>query len=588
MKNDIQQSYYVQYLKKIILNKCNIESLIDKLGINIEKRSSEPWNILIKTIYRDEQNPSMWISSVYNAFHCFSTNKSGNVITFYKDYMKQQNIDLSYEDACKQLLQLFNIDYNAMELSYDDIPFIDKQRIECFNELIKIATYYIFTEPGKKAIEYLNKRNINLETIKIFSLGYLDQKASKYLIKSKYYNLYKKYNIIDDNDNFYYNNYIIIPVFDKNNNPVSFTGRCIDDNNKVKYLNLPTYEGFQENQDLYNLNIAESSETIQEQSLYIVEGCFDVWRLFQLGIKNVVALKTSHISDKQIALIRETHFKEIILLLDADDPGKEAILKIAQSLKNAFYPDDYFNISIINDEDYLSSKLDPDSFFNQDNLTRTLSHKYDYLKNLLEEYFMKYKNNLIDVDTYLDEVGDLFTKYPSYLEKTKQIIQEDENKALDMKNIELYIQDDYAKCLYLINTFHIEHAYANKIISEIQSFQEKFQKYISYLRKIYMTVKEYYNPKTYKIQIYEKSKKKKIYGNPVIFIKVKHENREIFKIEINYKDDILLMLKRHNITSERNEKEFFNPKHINLRSTNEKKMLNEIKKYLKEGEKYEK
>jgi DNA primase len=79
---------------------------------------------------------------------------------------------------------------------------------------------------------------------------------------------------------------------------------------------------------LFNLHRAIQS---RDDTLILVEGFFDTFKIHQAGHSNVAALMGSKLSDRQTDLIA-THFNQVILMLDADEAGKAATAKAATTL----------------------------------------------------------------------------------------------------------------------------------------------------------------------------------------------------------------------------------------------------------------
>ena len=110
---------------------------------------------------------------------------------------------------------------------------------------------------------------------------------------------------------------------------IAYAGRWPGDTDKEKYL-FP--KGFKKSLELFNFN-----RVIQEpvdRPLIIVEGFFDCMKLWQCGVRRVIALMGSSLSFLQEELIR-THTKansEIIVMLDEDEAGQEAREEIAGRL----------------------------------------------------------------------------------------------------------------------------------------------------------------------------------------------------------------------------------------------------------------
>lgn len=63
-----------------------------------------------------------------------------------------------------------------------------------------------------------------------------------------------------------------------------------------------------------------------------VEGFFDVFKLYQNGYPNAVALMGSTISSKQASLLEKTG-KRIIVMLDGDEAGKKGTEEVIKKLQ---------------------------------------------------------------------------------------------------------------------------------------------------------------------------------------------------------------------------------------------------------------
>lgn len=184
---------------------------------------------------------------------------------------------------------------------------------------------------SKEAQEYLNKRKINNETIQEFRLGYAPSGTElyNYLIEQGYTDEQinqSSLNIEKNIDKF--GNRIVLPVLDENNNVVAFGGRTIN-NEQPKYINSPDNDIFTKSKNLYGLNIAKD---FCKEKLILVEGYIDVITLHQAGIKNVVALLGTAITDEQIKLIK-IYTNKVILAFDTDLAGKCATTRAIEQIK---------------------------------------------------------------------------------------------------------------------------------------------------------------------------------------------------------------------------------------------------------------
>lgn len=211
------------------------------------------------------------------------------------------------------------------------------------------------------ALEYLKSRNINDKTIEKLNLGYASKDISlyDYLVEYDYAKmaifaskLVKK----KDKSNTFADR-IIFPIINEEGQVVSFGGRTINDD-KPKYINGAETLIYSKANNLYGINI---SKNYAQDGLIIVEGYFDFITLYQAGIKNVVALLGTGISDEQIELIKR-YTNKVTLILNSDLAGQKASLKICEKLKQ--YDIDYSNIKIKNvkDVDVFINKYGIDEF----------------------------------------------------------------------------------------------------------------------------------------------------------------------------------------------------------------------------------
>ena len=113
---------------------------------------------------------------------------------------------------------------------------------------------------------------------------------------------------------------IAIPIHNENGELVAYAGRWPGDppEEEPKYK-LPA--GFHKALVVFNLHRAKAYA--RDQGLILVEGFFDVMRLWQSGVKNVVALMGSSLSPEQEALIVKAVGKsgKVALMFDEDEAG---------------------------------------------------------------------------------------------------------------------------------------------------------------------------------------------------------------------------------------------------------------------------
>jgi len=143
-------------------------------------------------------------------------------------------------------------------------------------------------------------------------------------------------------------NRAMVPIYDENNDKiVGFTGRSIFE----KCSNCSSYhdpskkcgffpkwrhsKGLRAENILYNYGKAKSF--IQESYIIIlVESPGNVWRLEEAGIHNSVAIFGTSLSNTQQKLIDESGAMTMLVIMDNDEPGKQAAQAIAEQCHKTY------------------------------------------------------------------------------------------------------------------------------------------------------------------------------------------------------------------------------------------------------------
>lgn len=124
----------------------------------------------------------------------------------------------------------------------------------------------------------------------------------------------------------------IIPIRDTDGVLVAYSMRDIRDDvsdNDKKYQLTP---GFNKDAVLYNLWAIK--DLLHTKPLILVEGFKSVWRLYEYGIKNVVAIMGSSVTPGQMNLILSFAYNGCVLFFDNDVAGILGIAKAHEELKH--------------------------------------------------------------------------------------------------------------------------------------------------------------------------------------------------------------------------------------------------------------
>lgn len=117
------------------------------------------------------------------------------------------------------------------------------------------------------------------------------------------------------------NKVLIIPVRDRECKIVGIGRRFIEEN---KYIDV---FGWQKGDYLYGEQFFDNEQT----NIYIVEGYFDVWRMYALGYSNVYAVMGNKLTERKAhkiaAMCRNT-----FIIPDGDEGGKNLLVSVREKL----------------------------------------------------------------------------------------------------------------------------------------------------------------------------------------------------------------------------------------------------------------
>jgi DNA primase len=338
-----------------ILNRLDIVEVIS--GYIPLKRAGR--NFKTNCPFHHEKTPSFMVSPERQIYHCFGCGESGNAFKFLMRYER-----MDFMEAVDALSRKTGV----------RLPENDRhnQKTEGFiTQLYKVnelaALFYeenLKSESGSGARDYLARRGINLEAIKLFRLGFAADRWDALITYMRQrgvpLSILEKAGLIlpKDNGGFYdrFRNRLIFPVLDIKSRVIGFGGRVLDET-QPKYLNSPETPIYIKGNNLYGLHLAK--DAIREaDSLAVVEGYLDFIIPYQGGIKNIVASLGTALTPHQARLIkRYTH--NIVMLYDSDLAGQLATLRTLD-----IFIEEGMDVKVV----CLPEGLDPDLFMRKNGL----------------------------------------------------------------------------------------------------------------------------------------------------------------------------------------------------------------------------
>jgi len=277
--------------------------------------------------FHSEKHPSFFVYPEQQSWHCFGCNTGGDVFSFV---MKKENID--FGDVLRLLAQRAGVTIPSKFEREEGKG--EKERLYQINET---ATQYfhnlLLTSPtAEKARSYVASRGFSAKTITDFQLGFsLNswESLKQYLLERDYTEseLLTAGLLVETEDgktHDRFRNKLIFPILDIRGRVIGFGARVLDDS-LPKYVNSPQTPLFDKSGSLYGINLA-SSGIRQQETAVIVEGYIDTITAHQNGFNNVIASMGTSVTEKQVSSLKKLT-KNIILALDADAAGEEAMLR---------------------------------------------------------------------------------------------------------------------------------------------------------------------------------------------------------------------------------------------------------------------
>jgi DNA primase len=401
--------------------------------------------------FHNEKTPSFIVTPSKRLFHCFGCGAAGNLITFV---MKYNN--LSYVDALRMLAAKAGIDFEKTEKVDKSLVFLKQLHLD----IQLLSQKYLFEEPGKFCLEYVLKRGFSELEITEFGLGIIPKGFNLDSILKKY-----SIDVIKKSGLFYYRDgknifkmagRLLFPIKDQFGEVIAFSGRDLVGEDP-KYINSPETPIFKKGSLLYNLDKAKEF-ALSQKSLFVVEGYFDVIRMWSKGYKNVVSSMGTAFTIEQAMLIKR-YAENPIVVFDGDQAGINAAYKTIEP---------FVAINTIPEVVFLPKGEDPDSLLLKDKeiFDDCISKRKDLLILMAEIYSKKegslsvrasnFKSLIKKLDNfpeanlkniYLTKIKDIFNIDFEIIYKNKNIKKLQNNQ----KSIKYIYEDDFLSALMQIN-----------------------------------------------------------------------------------------------------------------------------------------
>ena len=445
--------YPKEYLQEI-KTRLKISTVVSKT-VSLKKRGKEYVGL---SPFKTEKTPSFTVNDEKEFYHCFSTAEHGNIFDFV---MKTQN--LKFGESVKYLANLagmrpytFSKEDEIREEKWNKYKLIYAKYVEFYHQ-------DLFKNPlAKEAKEYLKNRNLTIEEVKKFKIGYVsnDENFKEEIFKKFTENEIKETGLFyfDENKKKYVDRFrdrVIFPINNISGDPIALGGRILKDNKYLaKYINSPETPFFKKGSNLYNLDFTRKlSNNID--NIFLVEGYMDVVGLSKNKVVNVVANLGTSLTTRQILTLNQ-FFQHITVCFDGDESGYKAALRAAENSIIELKPEK--EISFL----FLPNKHDPDSYVNEKG------------KDFFEDFS---KNNSVPIHKFI------FNHY------SKEMNDNPSSRAIfekKLRSISSTIKDEFIR-KYVLEYF------LEKIFELTPNTNLKYNKNYSKLTKSLKSTQNYYN-----------------------------------------------------------------------------------------------
>jgi DNA primase len=281
--------------------------------------------------FHDERTPSFSVNATEKVYHCFGCGVGGDVITFV-----EEKEGMSFGEAVESLADRYGVEVEREQADPQEEE-RRKRRARLAEALDRTAAFYATylweSDEARKAREYLLGRGLREEALREFEVGFAPNKWDTVYLRGQQAGftvpeliaagLVKKGTKGGFLDHFRAR--IMFPIRDARGRMQGLGGRATRENQRAKYVNSPEGELYRKSRTLYGIERARGAIAKAGRAV-VVEGYTDVIAAHQAGVGETVAVMGTAITPEQVKLL-SAHVEEVVLALDADRAGREAMLR---------------------------------------------------------------------------------------------------------------------------------------------------------------------------------------------------------------------------------------------------------------------
>jgi DNA primase len=314
----------------------NANDIVDVIGSYLPLKRAGA-NFVALCPFHKEKSPSFNVNPHRQIFHCFGCHKGGDVFKFVMEY---DSVD--FPEAIRRLADRAKIPLEHERGSGgEQTRHIKEQLLQMHDQIAQRWQNALANEAsGQIARDYLAKRGVSAEAIKLFRIGYAPDLWDDTVnwAKSKDYDLplVEKGGLIlkrEQGDGYYdrFRGRLMFPISDEQGRVIAFSGRVLSGDEKTaKYVNSPETPIFIKSKVFFGLDKAKRA-ILDAGHAIICEGQLDMIACYMAGVRNIVAPQGTAFTADHARIIKR-FVDEVILCFDSDAAGQNAAVRALDSL----------------------------------------------------------------------------------------------------------------------------------------------------------------------------------------------------------------------------------------------------------------
>lgn len=305
--------------------------------------------------FHAEKTPSFTVNEEKGIFHCFGCRAGGSVFQFLMQYDH-----LTFPEAVERVANRYGIAVERTDRANGQESAGERESLYRINERAAAVYQRLLLDraEGRKALNYLQGRGVDLDTARAFMLGYAPPSGSGLLELMKR----EKFTVHDGlrlgligqrGPGQFYEKFfsrLMFPIINPAGKIVGFGGRVLDQG-LPKYLNSSETPLFRKGSTLYGLYHAKDGIRKADR-VVVVEGYLDAIALHQCGVTYAVATLGTALTPDHVRLLSR-YTRNITALFDGDAAGRNAAARSFEIFSEA---------GLFGQAAFLPNGEDPDTF----------------------------------------------------------------------------------------------------------------------------------------------------------------------------------------------------------------------------------